>query len=350
MTAASDQLRLAIVGCGAAARECHVPGIVRTAEVTLQALIDPVAGNAVNLLHAYDGLGGARGHPLVTDDLTALAGYVDAAIIATPHRFHAGVADQLLSAGIHCLVEKPMCMSVEECDQVVSIARANRRVVGPGHVRRLFPASPWVRDRVRAGSLGTVTAVDWLEGAPYDWPLVSPSLFDHGLSGGGVVIDAGSHVLDLLLWWFSLSDDDATVVSYRDSSRGGAESEAVVDLRIAGIPVHVAFSRLRSLRNTCRIIGSDAVMEVGIDVEAQFRIEDPNGATIEAGMVPTRPPAQAQWPMLFAEQLRNFAEACRGQETLYVRPEAGRRVVSLISECYARREPLNLRWNEVAVL
>ncbi len=196
------------------------------------------------------------------------------------------------------------------------------------------------------GDLGVVRAIRWQEGSPYDWPLVSPSLFVPGLAGGGVVADGGSHILDLILWW--LGADGPDTVAYRDTSAGGVESDAVIALEIGTVEVSIELSRLRLLRNTCVVEGTAATVEFGVDVDSPFVVRSPSGVVLEQGVVTATPPAQEQWERLFAEQLRNFAAATRGEEKIYADALDGRRVTALIQRCYAARVPVATPWREVA--
>lgn len=336
-------VRLAVVGCGAAARQCHLPGLLREPSVSLVAAVDPNVDNA-RYLAAEHRRGGGASDVAVTDDLRSLEGCVDAAVVAAPHRHHADLAIELLDMQIACLVEKPFAMTAEECERMA--AARGSTVLAAAHVRRLFPAAQWVRKVMRQGTLGEVRTVSWLEGAPYDWPLVSPSLFDANASGGGVLADTGPHVIDMVLWW--LNAETPAALRSADTSRGGAESEVHIALRCNDVLVELEFSRLRVLRNTCLITGSDATLEVGIDQEANYALRSSDGLLLEAGPVPVLPPSQLDWEELFAEQLRNFAAASLGRENIYADWTDGLRVVRTIEECYRRMEHSILPWNQLA--
>ncbi len=81
--------------------------------------------------------------------------------------------------------------------------------------------------------------------------------------GGGVLIDIGSHVLDLLLYLFPGTAD---VLDYQDNALGGIETDCVARLRLQheGRPVEgkVELSRTRKLRNTLRITCERATLEL----------------------------------------------------------------------------------------
>ena len=61
-----------------------------------------------------------------------MVGRIDAAIVATPTRFHHAVGCELLRNGIHVLMEKPLAPNVAECDELVHLATQNRCVLQVG--------------------------------------------------------------------------------------------------------------------------------------------------------------------------------------------------------------------------
>ena len=73
-------------------------------------------------------------------DHRSLVGRIDAAVIAAPTSLHHGLALELLDAGTHLLVEKPICASLVDADDLVAAARRHSLVLQVGHVERFNPA------------------------------------------------------------------------------------------------------------------------------------------------------------------------------------------------------------------
>lgn len=98
----------------------------------------------------------------VTDDLTVLLQREDvhAVAIATPARSHQGVAAQVLRAGKHVLVEKPLADSVAAGADMVALARDGGLVLMTDHTYCYTPAVERMRDLVAGGELGDVLYVD----------------------------------------------------------------------------------------------------------------------------------------------------------------------------------------------
>jgi predicted dehydrogenase len=124
-------LRLAVVGVGHLGR-IHARLILGLGNVELVAVVDPVEANRFQV--AVDC--GAQ----ALADHRELFGRVDAAVIATPTRFHHRVGMELLSQGIHLLIEKPLAVSLTEADELAAEAQRRGLVLQVGHVERFNPA------------------------------------------------------------------------------------------------------------------------------------------------------------------------------------------------------------------
>ncbi|GAA3384051.1 hypothetical protein GCM10017750_56820 [Streptomyces racemochromogenes] len=318
-------VRLAIVGCGAAARGCHLPALPPLkGDVQLTALIDRDPRQAEAALALYRELGGTDAEQVVlATDPAEAADAFDAAVVVAPHTLHAPIVEALLAAGKHVLLEKPMTTSVEDARRLARTAAAEGApVLAMAHPRRLFPAYAWIKRLIDAGELGEVVRVDWSEGHPYAHEPVSWSMFDRRLAGGGVLTDTASHVFDTLLWWLG---PDVEVVRAEDNSLGGVETDAHVRLRFGTTDVTCDFSRLRDLGISCTVTGTRATVTIGTDFPAgECTLVTADGVELHRGDVPAQAPAQDEWEGLFSEQLANFAAAVRGTAAVHSTPP-GRR-------------------------
>jgi len=83
----------------------------------------------------------------VTEALETL-GPPDAASICVPTQFHASAAEPLLSAGVSCLIEKPLAASLEDADCMILLARARNAILQTGHLERFNPAVTAARARL----------------------------------------------------------------------------------------------------------------------------------------------------------------------------------------------------------
>lgn len=126
-----ETIRLGVVGTGALGRHhTRIAGSLPGAERVGIYDLDRQTAERVAAEH------GAR----VFDSLDALAGEIDAAVLAVPTVDHARVGCELLSRGVHLLVEKPMAASLADADRLLEAAEASGRLLAVGHVEFYNPA------------------------------------------------------------------------------------------------------------------------------------------------------------------------------------------------------------------
>jgi predicted dehydrogenase len=124
-------LRVAIIGCGRLGT-FHAQKLAKMPDVQIVGVVDPLPASRDKLAAELKTCAHASYEPLV--------GKIDAAVIATPTVMHHEVAVDLLKAGSHLLVEKPLCATVAEADELVELARRRKVVLQVGHVERFNPA------------------------------------------------------------------------------------------------------------------------------------------------------------------------------------------------------------------
>jgi len=336
----SHSLRIVIIGCGAVTEMFHIAPLLARKDCRITALVDrnekrlEVVGQLVPHAHR------ATEVATVLDD-------IDAAIVAVPHFLHAPISCELLSAGKHILVEKPLALTSAECDRMLAVARASGATITVGHMRRFCPAVAFARDMLRSGALGAISSVDVADGVVFGWPVESDFQFRRDKAGGGVLVDTGAHTLDMVISWFN----EVTPLSYRDDASGGVEADCVVELGLSdGVPCRVELSRTRNLRNTAIIEGALGRMEV-------FFYDNKVVVTF-TGAFPVLPiecmPRESaltdpsQWRHMFDYQLDDWLESLVQGRPAMVSGEEGAKVVRLIERVQAMREPLLHPWETFA--
>jgi predicted dehydrogenase len=142
---------------------------------------------------------------------------IDAVVIALPNYLHAPVSIQMLEAGKHVLCEKPMAMSVEEAEKMITASDDANCKLMVGHMWRFDREVIWLRDLVDSGELGKIFRVKSHEVLVYDVygkdPSTSSWFVNPELAGGGVMTDMAVHSIDTLR--FVLGDAMPTRVSAR---------------------------------------------------------------------------------------------------------------------------------------
>ncbi len=173
----SKSLRLAVVGAGHLGR-IHAKLSQQVDGVELVGIVDPLP-DARRLAEA-------ECQVPVFADYHDLIGNIDAAVVATPTRFHHAVSVALLSHGIHLLIEKPLATSVAEADEILQAAEKSGAIVQVGHIERFNPA--WNQP----SAMSMTREPKYIEASRC-------SAFTFRSTDIGVVLDLMIHDLDLAL-------------------------------------------------------------------------------------------------------------------------------------------------------
>ncbi|HUT12209.1 MAG TPA: Gfo/Idh/MocA family oxidoreductase [Thermoguttaceae bacterium] len=169
------KLRLAVVGAGRLGG-FHARKIADRDDAELTAVVDPSPESRNRVA--------AECRTQALPDCGPLPGRIDAAVIAAPTRLHHRLALDLLKSGIHLLVEKPICSTRAEADELVETARRHRLVLQVGHVERFNPAF--------AAATAQVENPKYIEA-------VRAGPFTFRSTDVGVVLDLMIHDIDLVL-------------------------------------------------------------------------------------------------------------------------------------------------------
>ena len=133
---AKRRIRVGFVGCGEVTQILHRPSLYQLSDdFEVTALCDISS----SILEQLGKLWSVQ--TLTTDHRELVArSDVDAVLVANPNAFHAEVALDAIAAGKHVLIEKPMCVTLREADQIVAAQKKSNVVVQVGYMRRYAPA------------------------------------------------------------------------------------------------------------------------------------------------------------------------------------------------------------------
>lgn len=340
-------MKVAIVGCGAVAQLYYAPAltaIAHPANVSVAALIDPARARADLLAQVFP-------NATVAANLDALSALeVDLAILASPAMFHAQQCIALLKNNISVLCEKPMATNVRDAEQMIEQANASGKILAIGLVRRFFPALQEIKRFISARELGAVKYFHLSDGGAFDWPAQSSSFFDRKTAGGGVLLDLGAHVLDLVAWWFGQPQG----ISYADDAMGGLEANCQVDLSFAGgFSGSIRLSREATFSCGYKIEFEKGTIawRVGEASSLQIKFNDSNrvfyGQLNECSRPELLPADSGQaltFEQCFINQLSNVIAAVRGESALFVPGSVGIAGIKLAEACYQKRRLLDMPW------
>jgi len=191
-------LRIGLIGCGAIS-QAHLQWLAAIPEAQVVALVDP---RAEAIEHArrnwlspidQDTVKTYADHPSM---LTA--GHIDAALVLTPHAYHAGPIRDCLDAGLHVLAEKPLATDSRLARELIEHAQQRERILMTAFQFPLLAPYRYAQELIASGELGTLEFVS--ASLSMDWIAIDTTWRrDAAIAGGGALLDSGSHLIDLLL-------------------------------------------------------------------------------------------------------------------------------------------------------
>jgi phthalate 4,5-cis-dihydrodiol dehydrogenase len=184
----SDPIGLGIAGLGMAgavmvhAAAAH-PGYV------LRAGADPNSGPRDAFARDHNARAYADIKELVADPA------VEAVYIATPHQFHAPHAIAAAEHGKHVILEKPMALTLAECDAIIAAAERNKVHLVVGHTHAFDPAVRLMRDFIERGELGRLALIHSFNYTSFLYRPRRPEELDTS-KGGGILFNQVPHQID----------------------------------------------------------------------------------------------------------------------------------------------------------
>ena len=182
-----------MVGCGGVAQQYHLRALRHIRGVRVVAVADPdpaARDRAARMVRAkaFDSPAPALDHP-----------GVEAVVVCAPNALHAELAVAALDAGQHVYVEKPIATTLEDARGVAAAAARSAAVAAVGLSHRLDPIYVRSRALLAEGAIGDVLEVSTSFREPL--PAAGPPAWKRARSsGGGALIDLGTHQLDGLRW------------------------------------------------------------------------------------------------------------------------------------------------------
>ena len=160
---------------------------------------------------------------------------IDAVYIATPVYLHAEQTIAAAEAGKHILCEKPMALTVAECDSMIAACETNKVKLGIAYYRRFYPVLARVKEIIASGEIGGVTLaqINAFEYVDLDEDDARYWFLEKEKSGGGPMMDFGCHRIELLVDIFGPVADTKSLVSNSAFGRE-VEDTAIASLQFEG--------------------------------------------------------------------------------------------------------------------
>ncbi len=190
-------LNIGILGCGKIAQVRHIPEYLANPGAAIAGFFDADAQRCQEIAAKFGGRAYASAEELFSDPA------IDAVSICVANFAHAELSIQALRAGKHVLCEKPMAITLAECEAMLAEAeKAGKRLL-IGQNQRLAKAHVKARELVAAGEIGKVVTfrTAFGHGGPETWSITpgkSTWFFDKKRAAMGAMADLGIHKTDML--------------------------------------------------------------------------------------------------------------------------------------------------------
>lgn len=319
MPVARSAVRVAVIGVGSMGRN-HARILHQMDSAELTAVVDP-SEEARELVTARSD---AAGFATVGE---ALAHGIDAAIIATPTVLHHAIACELIEAGVHVLIEKPITATLADAQDLMRRAERGGVVLTVGHVERFNPAIQTLHDTIAGENIISIAI-----------SRVGP--FPPRINDVGIVTDLGVHDIDLIRW---LSGSE--IVEHQSlltRSRGQHEDIAFLQFRLAnGALAHIntnwltPFKERRiSVSTETRFIVCDMLLRT-VNEYSGFAAEQSSNRLSHGSFI------SRSLSVPFVEPLRAeldaFVAAIRGKAPVMVSGHDATRTLEIALECLRER-------------
>jgi myo-inositol 2-dehydrogenase/D-chiro-inositol 1-dehydrogenase len=307
-------------------------------EAEVVAIASPTPGNAAALAARY-------GIPRVFTDYRQLLAEPDIEMvtITAPNRLHHQMTLDIARAGKHVVCEKPLCMTLEEADEMIDVCR--RQGVLLFYAEELFFTPKYVKAKEMAdhGAFGKIYLVKQSEkhfGPHSDW------FWDVNQSGGGVLMDMGCHSIAFCYWFLgraAIKSVYANLGTYVHGAKTKGEDDSLCIIEFENGAVGMAensWARRGGMDDRIEVYGEGGVTYANLHMGNALPTYSEYGYGYAVEKAPTTkgwtyPVFEELWNYGFPQEMRHFARCVRGLETPDATGEDGRLVLEVICAAYA---------------
>ncbi|MEM4591600.1 MAG: Gfo/Idh/MocA family oxidoreductase [Nitrososphaerota archaeon] len=323
----AGRVKLGFIGCGMIA-QFHARALTEDLGAEVVALSDVKKESITSLKRAAPQLRDAREYSDYVEMFEKEQ--LDGVLVLTPHVYHKEQVLEALKRGVHVLVEKPMVTGVNEAREILSAAESTGLVVALAYQRRTDGYFTHIKQLVSGDGLGEPLYIE--HQLSQDWAGLSKGTWraDSRLAGGGFLMDSGSHIVDMVLWY--AGGLPLEVFATLSSKEGwGAELMASISARFRGCVASVS------------LMGDAPIWS------ERLRIYCPGGLVSYLDELGSRrvwvmdreaKRLSAPWKELpkHSSPLANFVRAIVGEEKPAAGPVDGLRVAIFKEACYRSAE------------
>ena len=277
-------------------------------------------------------------------DQAATDGGCDVVDICIPNHLHARAAIAAARAGKHIIVEKPLCLTLEEADEMIAVCRQHDRKLMYAEELCFAPKYERARSLVLEGAVGSIYHMRQCEkhsGPHSDW------FYDVDRSGGGALMDMGCHGFAWFRWMLggaprivSVTAHMQTGLLHRGRTRGEENSVCIVEFEGGAIGVvENSWAKLGGMEDRVEICGTGGVIYADLfmgNAALTFSEKGYGYAMEKAGSTQgwTFTTHEEAFNQGYPQELRHFVRCVREGTQPVTSGEDGRAVLELLYAAY----------------
>lgn len=249
----------------------------------------------------------------------------DAVIISTPPNSHPEIAMYFMNRGVHVLCEKPLCLSVSEARAMIECAEKTGVKFTMASKFRYVEDVVKAKSMVASGVLGEVVQFENAFTAKVDMSKRWNS--DKEVAGGGVLIDNGTHSVDIIRYFLGAITDVLALETSGTQNLRVDENVKLLAKTANGIAasVDLTWGINKELPNFISVYGTNGTLHIGWR-ESKYKL-DSNPDWIVFGKGYDKVQA-------FRSKIENFRNAILGKEELLIQPSDALASVEVIEAAY----------------
>lgn len=251
-----NKIKIGLLGCGGIA-QTHLEAIAHVSRIELVSVQDVNAEAAERAARKYNVRAVTKPEDIFSDKA------VQAVVICVPPVFHFDFIKKAVQAGKHVMCEKPFTMTLKEAEEIKKVSKKSTKVLTMASKFRFVNDVNEARKLVRSGVIGDVVMAEVIFCSIVDMQKRWNS--DPKVSGGGVLIDNGSHAADVIRYVvgpiksvYAQAGRPVQDMAVEDTARLHFETEG----HVIGM-VDLSWSLYKHTPNYLNIFGTKGTIEVG---------------------------------------------------------------------------------------
>jgi len=290
----NKKLNLTIIGCGAIFENNHFRALKNSEQWNIIQTIDKDTKQAKK----YADIIGCQ----FNNDISNILPETDACLVATPNFLHATQSIYLLNKGFNVICEKPLALNHKEAQEIWNAFEKNQKQFFMVHQMRFLETVTFLKEILSNIPIDNILNIDISYGNKFEWQSRTNFYQNPQSSGGGVIIDLGVHLFDLLIsFWSEIQVHDCYLFAENDQFPLMDTAVTCYGKIVEKIPFSLRTSRINQLNNSLRIKTINIEYEISLS-DSRFKIIHLNNNEVvdsKTIILPETDPFETLWTNIY---------------------------------------------------